>query len=868
MKANLNNFLNEKTFSSKFEDIDLGLHGVRLPEFNIESSTKRHLNLSEDVSNYDFLRALALNGFKELKIDKSLPEYKKYVDRAKYELETLKELGFTDYVLLVWDVINFCKTNNIPVGLGRGSAAGSLILYLIGVTRIDPVKYNLYFERFISKIRAKKQVVDGITYLDGSLMCDVDLDICYYNRHKVLEYLETKFKGKTSKILTLNTLSGKLLIKECGKIVGEKTEEEMTMISSLIPKIFGQVKDITTAYEEVSKFKEWCDENKEVYEIALKLRDLIKNKGVHPSGVLLSYNDLEKVCPTEFSSDKEPVSSFDMNWVSLFNIKLDILGLRSVSVVHDVCKNIGIKIQDIDLNHESIYRNLQELKSPHGLFQIEADTNFKVCQKVKPKNLEELSGVLALARPGALQFVDKYAKYTNFGEYEGIHPFLDDILKQTGGVALYQEQLMQMANKIGFTLDEAEILRRIVGKKKIDEIKAWQKKIETKIKQNKLPKEVGDILWKIMEDSANYSFNKSHSLAYAALAAVTIYLKFNYPQQFFLSLLKMSRNEPDPIGEISKIQKEMHEFGIQLLPPHIIKSDMDFSTEDKDIRFGLLSIKGISDKSIEKLNSFRNKYSNKFEIFQAAEEADLNIGVLSALIQAGALSGFNQSRSKIVLEAQLWNILTSKEKKYAISFAEKFDYDLIRIIKHLNKFTDEKNHIVIKDTRLKTIKNKYDPYLKIYNQNSKSESFANWYYEKKLLGYTYNKSLKEIFSEKRENLNYVCDIINIPINTKIAFVGQIDEVFSGVSKSEKKTRYIRLKISDETGYINVLIFNDNIENNKLLNNRNFEEGNIVIVKGLKRDDCIFGDLVAIQDQEIYMKLNDLKKIVDNNNNKE
>lgn len=863
-----NNLLEDKTFSSKFQDVDLGLHGVRLPEFSIDVQSKRHLNVSEDVSNYDFLRALALNGFKDLNVDKSSTEHKKYVDRAKYELETLKELGFIDYILLVWDVINFCKTHDIPVGLGRGSAAGSLILYLIGVTRIDPVKYNLYFERFISKIRAKKQVVDGVTYLDGSLMCDVDLDICYYNRHRVLEYLETKFKGKTSKILTLNTLSGKLLIKECGKIVGEKSEEEMTMISSLIPKVFGQVKDITTAYEEIEKFKEWCDENKETYQIALKLRDLIKNKGVHPSGVLLSYNDLEKVCPTEFSSDKEVVSSFDMNWVSLFNIKLDILGLRSVSVVDDVCKSIGIKVQDIDLGHESIYRNLQELKSPHGLFQIEADTNFKVCQKVKPKNLEELSGVLALARPGALQFVDKYAKYTNYSEHESIHPFFDDILKQTGGVALYQEQLMQMAHKIGFTLDEAEILRRIVGKKKTEEIKAWQKKIQDKIKENKLPKEVGEILWKIMEDSANYSFNKSHSLAYAALAAVTIYLKFNYPQQFFLSLLKMSRNEPDPIGEISKIQKEMHEFDIQLLPPHIIKSEMDFSIEQKDIRFGLLSIKGISDKSIQKLNSFRNKYSNKFEIFQAAEEADLNIGVLSALIQAGALSGFSQSRSKIVLEAQLWNILTSKEKKYAISFAEKFDYDLIKIIKHLNKFTDEKNHTVIKDTRLKTIKNRYDPYLQIYNQNSKSESFANWYYEKKLLGYTYNKELKEIFSEKRENLKYINDIIDEPVNSKVAFVGQIEEVFTGVSKNEKKTRYVRLKISDETSSISVLIFNDNIENNKLLNNKAFEEGNIVIAKGSKRDDCVFGDLVAIQDQQIYMKLNDLKKIVDKKENKE
>ena len=854
------NYSDIKDFSDKFEGAELDIHGVRLPEFEIDLASKRHLGISEDSSNYDFLRALALNGFKTLNINKSDKNYKKYVDRAKHELDTLKELGFIDYILLVWDVIDFCKTSDIPIGLGRGSAAGSLILYLVGVTRIDPVKYDLYFERFISKIRAKKQVVDGVTYLDGSLMCDVDLDICYYNRQKVLQYLENKFKGKTSKILTFNSLSGKLLIKECGKIVTEKPEQEMTMISSLIPKTYGQVKDISEAYKEVEQFKDWCDQNKEAYQIALKLRDLIKNKGVHPSGVLLSYYDLETICPTEFSSDKEVVSSFDMNWASVFNIKLDILGLRSVSVVDNVCKSINIKIEDIDLNHESIYRNLQELKSPHGLFQIEAETNFRVCQKVKPKNLEELSGVLALARPGALQFVDKYAAHTNYQQSESIHPFFDEILKETGGVALYQEQLMKMAHKIGFTLDEAEILRRIVGKKKTEEIKAWQQKIEQKCKENKIPKEVSEILWKILEDSANYSFNKSHSIAYAGLAAITIYLKFNYPQQFFLSLLKMSRNEPDPIGEISKIQKEMHNFGIKLLPPHIIKSEMDFSIEDKDIRFGLLSIKGISDKSIEKLNSFRNKYSNKFEIFEAAEEAGLNIGALSALIQAGALSGFNQSRSKIVLEVQLWNMLTSKEKKYAISFADKLDYDLIKIIKHLNKFTDEKNKVVIKDNRLDTIKEKYSPYLSIYEQNNKSESFANWYYEKKLLGYTYNKNLKDIFAEKRENLKYISDILDEPVNSKVALVGQIDEVFSGISKNAKKTRYVRLKISDETSTISALIFNDNIETNKLLNDRNFEEGNIVIVKGSKRDDCIFGDLIAIQDHEIYMKLNDLKKI--------
>lgn len=490
-------------FYENFSTLDLDLHGVRLPSFNIERKYKERISIDENCSNYEFIKQLCEFGLKA----KGLYT-QEYINRLNYELDIVEELSFTDYLLLVWDVINFCKENNIPTGVGRGSAAGSLILYACGVTQIDPLKYGLFFERFISRFRAKKNVVNGITYLDGSLMCDVDLDICYYQRHKVLEYLEKKFENKTAKILTLNTLSSKLLIKECGKVIDEKPESEMTQVSGWIPKVFGQVKDIEEAYAEVSDFKNWCDENSRIYEIAKKLKDLIKNKGAHPSGVLLCYENILESCPTERSSDGSVVSSYDMNWVTLFNIKLDILGLRGVSVVDDVCKSICINLSDIDVNDTFIYQNLQELKTPHGLFQIEADTNFKVLKKVKPKNLEELSGVLALARPGALQFVDKYASYTNTETYESIHSLFDDVLKITGGVALYQEQLMKMSTKIGFSLDEAEILRRIVGKKKVEEVKKWKQKIEDKIKEKNLPKEAGDILWKVLEDSANYSFNK------------------------------------------------------------------------------------------------------------------------------------------------------------------------------------------------------------------------------------------------------------------------------------------------------------------------------------------------------------------------
>ena len=230
------------------------------------------------------------------------------------------------------------------------------------------------------------------------------------------------------------------------------------------------------------------DKNPKVYKIALKLRGLVKNKGVHPSAILLSHSKLVESCPCELDSSKEPVSSFDMEWSQMFNVKLDVLGLRTTSVVDACCKilkknkNIDIKPDEVDLDDPFIYQNLFDLKQRHGLFQIEADANYEVCRKVKPKNLEELSAVLALARPGAMQFVDQFAAYTNNDVYEVIHPFFDDILKSTGGVCLYQEQMMKMAHKVGFTLDEAELLRRIVGKKKVSEVKKWKKKIRDKIK--------------------------------------------------------------------------------------------------------------------------------------------------------------------------------------------------------------------------------------------------------------------------------------------------------------------------------------------------------------------------------------------------
>jgi DNA polymerase III subunit alpha len=639
--------------------------GVKLPEIVIPKDILDELGLEEGSSNRDILYELSRKGLRERGITE-LPNKKDYYDRTIMELEIFEELGFIDYILLNWDVLYFCKKQGIPTGAGRGSAAGSLVLYLLGVTNIDPIKYDLFFERFVSRSRAKQIEHDGEVFLDGSLLADVDNDISYNRRSEVIEYIEKKYKGKTSKILTLNTLSGKLCMKECGKIVSELNETEVNQISDSIPKHFGKVVKLKVAYEESESFKKLVDRHPKAFHIAKKLEGLVKNTGVHPSGLSICYYEQSDIMPLQKTNDGSLVSGYDMDDVASLSVKFDILGLRTLSVVNDVCERIGLNVNDIDPHDPLIYTALSDLQNPQGLFQIEADTNFKVCQTVAPRNLEQLSAVVAIARPGALDFKDRYANYVKTGESQSVHEFFDSILGYTGGIPLYQEQLMKMAVKVGFSLDESEQLRRIVGKKKVDEMQAWKAKISEKVSQlENADPIIADVLWKVAEDSANYSFNKSHSISYAYLAAITVYLKFKYPQEFFLSLLKFAKFEPDSHDEIAKISQELVNFDIKLLPPDLNNSDIDFKIEGKDIRYGLNSIKGVSEKVLIHLLDFREgSFSNKYQVFSVAKQVGLNIGVLSSLIQAGLLDSFvDSNRSNLVLEAQVFNALTDREKR-------------------------------------------------------------------------------------------------------------------------------------------------------------------------------------------------------------
>lgn len=837
--------------------------GVRLPKIEIEDRYYDELELSRDTSNYDFLRALCLDGVKQKGIDKK-KNSKEYYNRVRVELKILKELGFIDYILLNWDILHFCQENDIPTGPGRGSAAGSLVLFLIGVTQVDPIKYDLFFERFVSKSRARKIKKDGVTFLDGSLLADVDNDIAYERRAEVIDYIKRKHPNRTCKILTLNTLSGKLCIKECGKIVGSYSEQEVNIVSDTIPKKYGKVAPLGEAYEESEQFKEWVDENQDVFKVARKLEGLNKNTGVHPSGIAISFYPLDEICPLQQTNDGELVSGYDMNWVAELMVKFDILGLRTLSVIYDVCKQLDFNMDEVNLEDENIYKNLKnDFRHPQGLFQIEAYTNFNVCKKVGPKNLEQLSAVVAIARPGALEFTDRYVEYAKSGESQSVNEFFDDVLEYTGGIPLYQEQLMKMAVKVGFTLDEAEQLRRIVGKKKVAEMPKWKSKIETKIKDNNLDEKVGDVLWKVAEDSANYSFNKSHSIAYATLAAWTTYLKFKHPKEFFLSLLKMSQFEPAPHEEIAKISTELPYFGIELLPPDLGRSDMDFKIEDGDIRYGLNSIKGVSQKTLQALKDFRESQTpTKYDIFISAKQAGINIGVLSALIQAGALNDHKVKRSRLVLEAQSFNLLTDREKRNFIQLGEKFKYDVLKTIEAATtgELLADDNRRLMSDSRFVTFKKKYSKYKEIWEKNRSYEDFANWFFEKKLLGYSYSVKLKTVFSREKPLMN-TYQVQASENNERVYMVGVVEDCFKRQSRNGNK--YAKLEVSDELGFINGMLL-DTARQTKLTeylnqnDNKLPKKESVVYLEGRKGDDIIFLDKVVIYDDKIYMKLSDLK----------
>lgn len=972
-----------------FETYDLEVKGLRLPEVELTESDLRQANIKEASSPEEFLRCLSEEGLRQKGLAGD-----KYTDRLNYELDIYEKTGFTDYIILIWDIINFCRKENIPVGRGRGSCPGSLVLYSIGVTGVDPIEYDLYFERFVSETRAKSQIIDGVRYIDGLMAPDVDLDIAHEYRSKVVEYISNKFQGRCCKLSTTATLKGKAVLKECAKIVGNVTNDEAEELSKAVPELFGKVFAIEDAYKESDKIKDYFDGNPKVYKIAKQLQGIIKNKSSHASGYLVAYDDhiLNEIIPLELSKDGELVSSFDMNYAQIFCIKIDLLGLQDLSLLAKVCDRIGIDMDELDPEDPSIYEHYKkEMPTPYGLFQIGADCNFRVLNKVKPRNLKELAAVIALARPGALAYVDQFSKFIETGEFESVHEFFDDTLKETGSIPIFQEDLLRAVNHLGFSLGDAENLRRIVGKKDLEKIKQWEAKITDKVIERGLDPKIADVLWKVASESANYSFNKcifeeeevitksgkkqlrnvvvgdfvkslnqttgdihfvevlevfrnevetyevvldngrrirtsmdhkfltkegmlrleeaivnrseivclggsseifsversgiqntvdlhvnhtdhnfycngivvsnSHALSYATLSALSTYAKFKYPQDFYIECLNAAEQKGNNREEISLINKELVHFGIKILPPDLSKSNLEFSKEGNNIRYGLSSIKGIAAKSVEALEQFASRErNNKLQVFHAAKDSGLNIGITSALIQAGTLDSLlkeGETRTSLVYEAQLYSLLTDREKVYALQHGHEYDFNVFNLIKSLNDWKTDEGKPLARKTRLGTIKKNAEPYRQIYRQNGEFPLFANYAYEKALLGYSHSTTLREVcrtahsgtlfsakqFAESDEYFYHIC--------------GEILEIKYQKSKAGKQ--YLKILIEDETGDVNCMMFEPDVF--AFIQGKVYpelREGSRVIISGKKWNDALIISAVRFLDEKIFLKMSDLK----------
>jgi DNA polymerase III alpha subunit len=892
--------------------------GVVLPQFTVTPEFRVHYGAKSDCTNLELITQLCRNGYKQ-KVVSHVPkdQQARYAAQVKDELKIINELGFIDYILMVWDICRFADEGEfgqaagtwtpIPRGPGRGSVGSSLVAYLIGITELDPIRNELFFTRFLSKARAKSTVIDGIRYIDGSLVPDIDCDFSYHRRGEVIEYLNRRYPGQTSKLLTTTTFTSKILIKDVLKTYLGANEQEAIDVSDLIEKEYGVPVEIedslngngdwreskgekgTAPNERFVKWSQARPENMDVCEIGMSLSGLNRGEGQHASAVLISAGPIRDLMPLQLSPDKDLVSGFDMYSAQEISIKMDILGLRTLDVIDEACRLLKIRRQDINVEDPSIYAYLQDFKHRYGIFQLETFAQGNAAVKVKPQNFEQLSAVLAIARPGAFAYLQQYCDYLHEGKYTSVHPLVDDILKPTGGVCLFQEQYLAMLRKVGMSDERAENARRVLGKKKKEEVPAVIEEITEACKKNGHPEELVSLLVKIAYDSGGYSFNKSHSAAYAMLTAYTIWLKANHPLEFFYALLKMARHESDSHTVLQNIEKEMRAMGFKLLPPHLTKSELDFTiVDEKSIRFALGLIRGISDANMSKLKDFVAKNAaaldgkcsytvSKFELFQAIKNAGLNIGIACALIQAGCMEGYDEytnengepyhSRSRLVLEACTWNQLSDTVKKLCLAVGERPEvrWDVIAAIKYLSKQTNDKGKPLIREVTLNSLRKKYKPYAEIYEMNCRNERLANYFYEKTVLGYSYSETLASIFGEQIDGLITTAEALAQPEGEKVRVIGFVADFLKG--KTKKGNDEIKFRLLDETGELRVKAFNDKIERIETDNKRLPIENDICIVSGRKMSaDTLFVEqlnpltpsLVAIQTVRIYMRLNDLR----------
>ncbi|TBR18787.1 DNA polymerase III subunit alpha [bacterium] len=614
----------------------------------------------------DFLRRLCNEGLVRRNIE--FTEERK--NRLEHELKIIQGMGFTSYFLIVWDFIHYAKANHIPVGPGRGSAAGSLVSYLLGITDIDPQKYNLLFERFLNPER------QGLP--------DIDIDFCYERRQEVIDYVTNKYgQENVAQIITFGTMQARAVIRDVGRVMAI-SYADVDRIAKMIPPDPGiTLKDALESEPQLKNLYATDPQIKQLIDVALSLEGLNRHASVHAAGVVITDKPLSTYMPVFKTQDDQITTGYDMSVLEKIGLlKMDFLGLRTLTVIDETIKLVEktqskkIDIENIPIDDSATYKLFCAAKTM-GIFQLESSGMRDLLKKLEPERFEDIIALLALYRPGPMgsgMLSDFIQRKRNNVPIKYDHKKLEPILKDTYGIMVYQEQIMQIVSSLaGFTLAQADLLRRAIAKKIPEVMDKHRKNFVTGCLKNGISEAIANRIFDNIDYFSGYGFNRSHSAAYAVISYRTAYLKANYPVEFMTALLTSERDNTDKIVEYVN---EAEHMSIEVLPPDINESDSLFSVAGSaKIRFGLLAIKNVGKGAIESVIQARNKFG-KFksleDLCQSIELRLVNRKVLESLIKCGALDSFGLHRAQMFASLDMvleYSSNTQKERaKGQLSF--------------------------------------------------------------------------------------------------------------------------------------------------------------------------------------------------------
>src|ERR1700685_158841 len=567
-----------------------------------------------------------------------------YEARLSAEIEMIKKMRFAGYFLIVWDFMHYARAQGVPVGPGRGSAAGSLVSYALHITDVDPLQYDLLFERFLNPERIS--------------MPDIDIDFCMRRRGEVIEYVRKKYGAESvAQIITFGTMAAKAVLKDAGRAL-DMPYGDVDRLAKMIPTTLNI--SLEDALKQSPQLEAARKEGqvKEVIEVAQRLEGLARHASTHAAGAVISPRPLTEIVPLYKSNKDEITTQYDMNALERLGLlKMDFLGLTTLTVLDDAVhlikqnRALDIELASLPLDDSPTYA-LFSRGDTTGIFQFESHGMRDILRRYQPTRLEDLTALNALYRPGPIQggMIDDFIARKH-GKKKVAYdlPELEEILSETWGVILYQEQVMQIANSLaGFSLGVVDLLRRAMGKKKPEEMAAQREKFLTGCQARKVPPKKATKIFDLMAEFAGYGFNKSHSCAYALLAYHTAWLKVHYPVEFMAAMLT---SETGNTEKVVKFINEARSMGITVLPPDVNSSDLNFTPVGDSILFGLAAIKNVGENTVKGILAAREtlgRFSSFYEFVESVESRQLNKRVLESLIRAGAVDGLGAHRAQMI----------------------------------------------------------------------------------------------------------------------------------------------------------------------------------------------------------------------------